>query len=155
MDVVVTTESVRLHAAQVATPQLQLARGTAKRAEFIHSNGSSGRGSGTLCRLQWRHWEAVRFVKRLADIQVAAERGRIPKGASVRWAMRAQLLYALVSSVQRGNAEMFWSRLVIWSEPGMHDDVAGFAILVLLIVDRYAAWMSTEGAECVHYAVRW
>ena len=43
--------------------------------------------------------EAVRFVNRLGDI--AAERGRIPKGEFVRWAM--QLLSV---TVQRGNAEM-------------------------------------------------
>ena len=43
--------------------------------------------------------EAVKFVNRLEDI--AAERGRIPKGAFVRWAMQ------LLSVGQRGNAEMY------------------------------------------------
>ena len=43
--------------------------------------------------------EAVRFVNRLGD--TAAESGRIPKGAFVRWA--TQLLSL---AVQRGDAEM-------------------------------------------------
>ena len=41
--------------------------------------------------------EAVKFVNRLGDI--AAESGRIPKGAIVRWAM-----HLLSVTVQRGNA---------------------------------------------------
>ena len=44
--------------------------------------------------------EAAKFVNCLGDI--AAENGRIPKGAFVRWAM--QLLSV---TVQRGNAEMY------------------------------------------------
>ena len=43
--------------------------------------------------------EAVMFANRLGDI--AAESGRIPKGAFVRWAMRL-----LSVTVQRGNAEI-------------------------------------------------
>ena len=71
--------------------------------------------------------EAVKFVNRLGDI--AAESGRIPKGAFVRWAM--QLLSV---TVQRGNAEMHhghWSGLVISREQGLRYD-AGFAVPVLM-----------------------
>ena len=68
--------------------------------------------------------EAVKFVNRLGDI--AAESGRIPKGAFVRWAM--QLLSV---TVQRGNAEMYRrSGLVISREQGLRYD-AGFAVPVL------------------------
>ena len=57
--------------------------------------------------------EAVKFVNRLGDI--AAESGRIPKGAFVRWTM--QLLSV---TVQRGNAEMYRrSGLVISREQGL------------------------------------
>ena len=69
--------------------------------------------------------EAVKFVNRLDDI--AAEIGRIPKGAFVRWAM--QLLSV---TVQRGNAEMYRrSGLVISREQGLRYD-AGFAVPVLM-----------------------
>ena len=59
--------------------------------------------------------EAVKFVNRLGDI--AAESGRIPKGALifVRWAM--QLLSV---TVQRGNTEVYRRRgLIISLEPGL------------------------------------
>ena len=69
--------------------------------------------------------EAVKFVNRLGDI--AAESGRIPKGAFVRWAM--QLLSV---TVQRGNADMYRrSGLVISREQGLRYD-AGFAVPVLM-----------------------
>ena len=71
--------------------------------------------------------EAVKFVNRLGDI--AAESGRIPKGAFLRWAM--QLLSV---TVQRGNAEMYRrprSGLVISREQGLRYD-AGFAVPVLM-----------------------
>ena len=69
--------------------------------------------------------EAVTFVNHLGDI--AAESGRIPKGAFVRWAM--QLLSV---TVQRGNAEMYRrSGLVISREQGLRYD-AGFALPVLM-----------------------
>ena len=69
--------------------------------------------------------EAVKFVNRLGDI--AAESGRIPKGAFVRWAM--QLLSV---TVQRGNAEMYRrSGLIISREQGLRYD-AGFAVPVLM-----------------------
>ena len=69
--------------------------------------------------------EAVKFVNCLADI--AAESGRIPKGAFVRWAM--QLLSV---TVQRGNAEMYRrGGLVISREQGLGYD-AGFAWPVLM-----------------------
>ena len=69
--------------------------------------------------------EAVKFENRLEDI--AAESGRIPKGAFVCWAM--QLLSV---TVQRGNAEMYRrSGLVISREQGLCYD-AGFAELVLM-----------------------
>ena len=68
--------------------------------------------------------EAVRFVNRLGDI--AAERGRIPKGAPVRWAM--QLLSV---TVQRGNAEMYRRSGLISREQGLQYD-AGFAVPVLM-----------------------
>ena len=68
--------------------------------------------------------EAVNFVDRLGDI--AAESGRIPQGAFVRWAM--QLLSV---TAQRGNAEMhLWSGLIISREQGLRYD-AGFAVPVL------------------------
>ena len=68
--------------------------------------------------------EAERGVNRLGDI--AAESGRIPKGASVRWARQLQPV-----TVQRGNAEVYRrSRLVISREQGLHDD-AGVAVPVL------------------------
>ena len=68
---------------------------------------------------------AVRFVNRLGVI--AAESGRIPKGAFVRWAM--QLLAVMV---QRGNAEMYRrSWLVISREQGWCYD-AGLAVPVLM-----------------------
>ena len=44
--------------------------------------------------------EAVKFMNRLGDI--AAESGRIPNGAFVRWAMQM-----LSVTVQRGNAEIY------------------------------------------------
>ena len=67
--------------------------------------------------------EAVNFMNRLGDI--AAESGRIPKGAFVRWAM--QLLSV---TVQRGNAEMYrWRGLVISQEQGYD---AAFAVPVLM-----------------------
>ena len=67
---------------------------------------------------------AVRFVKCLGDI--AADIGRIPKGAFVRWAM--QLLSMLV---QGGNADMYHRNgLFIPCEQGMRYD-AGFAVPVL------------------------
>ena len=69
--------------------------------------------------------EALKFVNRLGDI--AAESGRIPKGAFVRWAM--QLLSV---TVQRGNAEMYRrSGLVISREQGLRYD-AGFAVPMLM-----------------------
>ena len=69
--------------------------------------------------------EAVKFVKRLGDI--AAESGRIPKGALLRWAM--QLLSV---TLQRGNAEMYRrSGLVISRERSLRYD-AGFAVPVLM-----------------------
>ena len=65
--------------------------------------------------------EAVRFVNRLGDI--AAESGRILKGAFVRWAM--QLLSV---TVRRGNAEMCCqSGLIISREQSLRYD-AGFAV---------------------------
>ena len=64
-------------------------------------------------------------MNRLGDI--AAERGHIPKGTSVRWAMRL-----LSVTVQRGNAEMYRRRgLVISREQGLRYD-AGFAVPVLM-----------------------
>ena len=58
---------------------------------------------------------------------IAAESGRIPKGAFLRWAM--QLLSV---TVQRGNAEMYrQSGLVISREQGLCYD-AGFAVPVLM-----------------------
>ena len=69
--------------------------------------------------------EAVKFVNRLGDI--AAETGRIPKGAFWRWAV--QLLSV---TVQRGDAEMYRrSGLVISREQGLRYD-AGFAVPVLM-----------------------
>ena len=69
--------------------------------------------------------EAVKFVNRLGDI--AAESGRIPKGAFVRWAMQL-----LAVTAQRGNAEVYRrSRLVISWEQGLRYD-AGFAVPVLM-----------------------
>ena len=69
--------------------------------------------------------EAVKCVNRLGDI--AAESGRIPKGAFVRWAM--QLLSV---TVQRRNAEMHRrSGLVISREQGLRYD-ARFAVPVLM-----------------------
>ena len=63
--------------------------------------------------------EAVKFVNRLGDI--AAESGRIPQGAFVRWAMRL-----LSVTVQWGNAEMYRrSGPVISREQGLRYD-AGF-----------------------------
>ena len=58
--------------------------------------------------------EAVRFVDRVAE--VAAESGRIPKGAFTRWAMRV-----LSVALQKGNAFMYRkSGLVISREQGVH-----------------------------------
>ena len=69
--------------------------------------------------------KAVKFVKRLGDI--AAESGRIPKGAFVRWAM--QLLSV---TVQQENAEMCRrSGLIISREQGLRYDAA-FAVPVLI-----------------------
>ena len=69
--------------------------------------------------------EAVKFVNRLGDS--AAESGRIPKDAFVRWAMQLLLV-----TVQRGNAEMYRrSGLVISREQGLRYD-AGFAVPVLM-----------------------
>ena len=69
--------------------------------------------------------EAVMFVNRHGDI--AAESGRIPKGAFERWAM--QLLSV---TVQRGNAEMYRrSGLIISREQGLRYD-AGFAVPALM-----------------------
>ena len=65
------------------------------------------------------------FVQRLGDI--AAESGRIPKGAFVRWAM--QLLSV---TVQQENAEMYRrSGLIISREQGLRCDAA-FAVPVLI-----------------------
>ena len=67
----------------------------------------------------------VKFVNRIGDI--AAESGRIPKGAFVRWAM--QLLSV---SVQRGYAEMYRrSGLIISREQGLCYD-AGYALPVMM-----------------------
>ena len=64
-------------------------------------------------------------VNRLGDI--AAESGRIPKGAFVRWVM--QLLSA---TVRRGNADMYRrSGLIISREQGLRYD-AGCAVPVLM-----------------------
>ena len=69
--------------------------------------------------------EAVRFVNRLGDI--AAESGRILKGAFVRWEM--QLLSV---SDQRGHAEIYRrSGLVIWRYQGLRSN-SGFAVAVLM-----------------------
>ena len=69
--------------------------------------------------------EAAKVVNRLGDI--AAESGRIPKGAFVRWAIKLLLV-----TVQRGNAEMYrQSGLVISHEQGLRYD-AGFAVPVLM-----------------------
>ena len=69
--------------------------------------------------------EAVKFVNRLWDI--AAESGRIPKGAFVRWAMQLLLV-----TVQRGNAEMYCrSGLITSWEQGLRSD-AVFAVPVLM-----------------------
>ena len=68
---------------------------------------------------------AVKFVNRLGDI--AAESGRIPKGAFLRWAM--QLLSV---TVQWGNAEMYRrSGRIILREQALRYD-AGFAVPVLM-----------------------
>ena len=68
---------------------------------------------------------AVRFVDHPGDI--AAESGRIPEGAFVRWPMQ------LVSvTVQRGNAEIYcWSGLVMSRDQGVLHD-AGFEVSVLM-----------------------
>ena len=67
--------------------------------------------------------EAVKFVNRLGDI--AAESGRIPKGAFVRGAM--QLLSV---TMQRGISEMYRrSGMIILREQGLRYD-AGFAVPV-------------------------
>ena len=72
-----------------------------------------------------RRTPCLKFVNRLGDI--AAESGRIPKGAFVRWAV--QLLSV---TVQRGIAEMYRrSGLVISREQGLRYD-AGFAEPVLM-----------------------
>ena len=64
-------------------------------------------------------------MNRLGDI--AAESGRIPKGAFVPWAM--QLLSV---TEQRGNAEMYSrSGLIISREQDLRYD-AGFAVPVLM-----------------------
>ena len=69
--------------------------------------------------------DAVKFVNRLGNI--AAESGRIPKGAFVRLAM--QLLSV---TVQRGNAEVYRrSWLIISREQGLRCD-AGCAVPVLM-----------------------
>ena len=69
--------------------------------------------------------EAVKFVNRLGDI--AAESGRIPKGAFVRLAM--QLLSV---TVQRGNAEMYrQSGMISSRDQGLRCD-AGFAVPVMM-----------------------
>ena len=66
-------------------------------------------------------------MNRFGDI--AAESGRIPKGAFVRWAMQ---LLSVTVTVQRGNAEMYRrSGLVISREQGLRYD-AGFAAPVLM-----------------------
>ena len=84
--------------------------------------------SGRSCRKCARSRRCVYIdesINRLGDI--AAESGRIPKGAFVRWAM--QLLSA---TVQRGNTEMYRrSGLVISREEGLRDD-ARFAVPVLM-----------------------
>ena len=86
--------------------------------------------------------EAVQFMNRLGHI--AAESGRIPKGAFGRWAM--QLLSV---KVQKVNAEMHrWSGLVISHEQRVHFD-AGFAVPVLM---SYWTWGVASG--CVGCAVR-
>ena len=71
--------------------------------------------------------EPVKFVNCLGDI--AAESGRIPKGAFVRWAM--QLLSV---TVQRGNNRR--SGLVISREQGLRYD-AGFAAASADVVMRH------------------
>ena len=67
----------------------------------------------------------MKFVNRLGDI--AAESGRIAKGAFVRSAM--QLLSV---AVQRGDSEMYRrSGLIISRDQGLHYD-AGFAVPLLM-----------------------
>ena len=74
--------------------------------------------------------ETVKFVNRLGDI--AADSGRIPKGAFVRWAMQLLSVTVQRGTVQRGNAEMYHrSGLVISREQGLRYD-AGFAVPVLM-----------------------
>ena len=69
--------------------------------------------------------DLVKFVKRLEDI--AAESGRIPKGAFARWA--TQLLSV---TVQRGNAKMYrQSGLMMSCEQGLRYN-ASFAVPVLM-----------------------
>ena len=70
--------------------------------------------------------EAATFATRLGAI--AAESGRIPKGAAVRWAMQ---LLSVTS--QRGNAEMYHrSGLIVSREQGLRCN-AGFAVPVLML----------------------
>ena len=58
---------------------------------------------------------------------IAAESGRIPKGAFVHWAMQLMLV-----TVQRGNAEMYRRKgLIISCEQGLRCD-ADFAVPVLV-----------------------
>ena len=67
----------------------------------------------------------LKFVNRLGDI--AAESGRIHKGAFARGAMPL-----LSVTVQRGNAEMYRRcGLIISREQGLHYD-AGFAVPVMM-----------------------
>ena len=69
--------------------------------------------------------EAVKFVNHLADI--AAESGRVPKGACACWAMQLLLV-----TVQRGDAEMYCrSGLIISREQGLRYD-SGFTVPVLM-----------------------
>ena len=75
--------------------------------------------------------EAVEFVNRLGDI--AAESGRIPKGAFVRWAM--QLLSV---TVQRGNAEMYRRSGLVSADVVMRR-VYGALLVAMLFVCRVCA----------------
>ena len=104
VDVVVANASAKSYAAQAAKP-VGWTAASAERTQPTrfrkdvpdHAAFRVVPFAGETCWFMGK--EAVRFVNRLGDI--AAESGRIPKGAFVRWAM--QLLSVMV---QRGNAEM-------------------------------------------------
>ena len=77
---------------------------------------------------------AVRLAKRLGD--TAAESGRLPKGALVRWAMK--LLPVLVQINRHHSREFTWdipperfARPIILLEQGMSYN-AGYAVQVLM-----------------------